>query len=234
MAGSRRIDFPYHPPHLVETDSIHCFAVKWRRTRQQFVQQDSQRINVAARVDIQRVHLRLLRTHVQRCADHLCETCVERLLGQFLMDGLGDPKIYHFHDGLVVVQRNQHIGRLDVAVDDSFVMRVLNGLADIDEQFQSLRCGQPIIVTEFGDRDAPHQFHHEVRSSRFRGPAIVHLGNVGMIHQGQRLTLCVKACEHLLGIHPWLDDLQRHLAADGLGLFGHVDHTHAPFADLLQ
>ena len=37
-----------------------------------------------------------------------------------------------------------------------------------------------------------------------------------------------------LRVHARLDDLQRHLAADGLRLLGHVDDAHAPFADLLQ
>ena len=36
------------------------------------------------------------------------------------------------------------------------------------------------------------------------------------------------------GVHARLDDLQGHLAADGLGLLGHVDDAHAPLADLLQ
>ena len=36
------------------------------------------------------------------------------------------------------------------------------------------------------------------------------------------------------GVHARLDDLQRHLAADGLDLLGHVDDAHAAFADLLQ
>ena len=35
-------------------------------------------------------------------------------------------------------------------------------------------------------------------------------------------------------VHARLDDLQRHLAAHGLRLLGHVDDAHAPFADLFQ
>ena len=35
-------------------------------------------------------------------------------------------------------------------------------------------------------------------------------------------------------VHARLDDLQGHLPPDRLGLLGHVDDAHAPFADLLQ
>ena len=36
------------------------------------------------------------------------------------------------------------------------------------------------------------------------------------------------------GVHAQFDDLQGHLAADGLPLLGHVDDGHAAFSDLLQ
>ena len=65
-------------------------------------------------------------------------------------------------------------------------------------------------------------------------PAVVHLGDVGMVHHGQGLALGLEPGDDLLRIHARLDDLQRHLAAHGLRLLGHVDDAHAAFADLLQ
>ena len=55
-----------------------------------------------------------------------------------------------------------------------------------------------------------------------------------MIHQRQRLPLGLETRQHLPAIHPGLDELQRHSASDRLGLLGHPDRAHAPFADLLQ
>ena len=55
-----------------------------------------------------------------------------------------------------------------------------------------------------------------------------------MVHQGQGLPLGLEAGDHLAGVHSRLDDLHGDLAADRLPLLGHVDHGHAPFADLLQ
>jgi hypothetical protein len=60
------------------------------------------------------------------------------------------------------------------------------------------------------------------------------LGDVGVIHQGQGLLFGLEAGEHFAAVHPRLDDLQGHLAADGLLLVGHVHHAHAPFTDLLD
>ena len=74
----------------------------------------------------------------------------------------------------------------------------------------------------------------EVRSSRLRRSGVEDLGDTGMVHQGQRLSLGLEASDHLVGIHAQFDDLESHLAADGLLLLGHVDHRHAAFADLLQ
>ena len=63
-------------------------------------------------------------------------------------------------------------------------------------------------------------------------PASRTRGDVGVVHQGQRLPLGLEPGDHLLRVHARLDDLQRHLAADGRRLLGHVDDAHAPFADL--
>ena len=60
------------------------------------------------------------------------------------------------------------------------------------------------------------------------------LGDIGVIHHRQRLPLGLEPGDDLGGIHARLDDLERDLAADRLFLLGHVDDTHAPFADLLE
>ena len=54
-----------------------------------------------------------------------------------------------------------------------------------------------------------------------------------MLHKRQRLPFRVKPSDHFLGIHPWLDDLQRNFALHRLGLFSDIDDPHPAFADLL-
>jgi hypothetical protein len=46
-----------------------------------------------------------------------------------------------------------------------------------------------------------------------------------MIHHRQRLPLGLEPRDHLLGVHPQLDNFERH---------GHIDHAAAAFAQLLE
>ena len=48
------------------------------------------------------------------------------------------PKSITFADGASVVQRDQHVGRLEVAVNNPLLMGMLHRLTDGDEQFQPL------------------------------------------------------------------------------------------------
>ena len=63
---------------------------------------------------------------------------------------------------------------------------------------------------------------------------VEHAGDVGVVHQGQGLTLGLEAGDDLRAVHAGLDDLQGDLALDRLGLLRHEDGAHAALADLLQ
>ena len=119
-------------------------------------------------------------------------------------------------------------------MDDPLLVGVLHGLADLHEQVQPLGDRQAVLVAIVGDRDAADQLHDEVGPAGLGGAGVEHPGDVGVVHQRQRLPLGLEPGDDLLRVHARLDDLQRHLAAHGLGLLGHVDDAHAPFADLLQ
>ncbi len=148
---------------------------------------------------------------------------------------LATPKSITLGTGLPSWSVTSTFDRLDVAVDDPFLMGVLHGLADRDETAPAARaCVEIVLVAVLGDRDPADQLHHEVGPARLGGPRVEHPGDVRMVHQGQGLPLGLEAGDHLLGVHARLDDLQGHLAADRLLLLGHVDHAHAAFADLLQ
>ena len=54
-----------------------------------------------------------------------------------------------------------------------------------------------------------------------------------VLHQGQGLPLRLEAGQDVARVHPPLDQLERHLAADRPELLGEVDRPHAPLADLL-
>ena len=93
---------------------------------------------------------------------------------------------------------------------------------------------QAVLVAVVGDRDPAHQLHDKVRAAGLGGAGIEDPGDVGMVHQRQRLALGFEARDRPARIHPQLDHLQRHAAADGLFLLRHVNHPAAAFPDFLQ
>jgi hypothetical protein len=67
-------------------------------------------------------------------------------------------------------------------------------------------------------------FHHEERLAARRQAGVEHLGDVGMIHQRRGLTLQFESLQNRARIHASLDELERDLALDRLGLPGDPDY----------
>ncbi len=222
------------PAHLVVAHLPQPLPVERRGAGQQLVEQHAQGVDVAARVHVQPAQGRLLRGHVQRRADHLGEVREQRLLGQRLAGRLGDAEIDHLHHRRAVVQRRQHVGRLDVAMDDAFLVGVLHCLAHGNEQLQPLLGGELAPITNVGDGNALDQLHHEVRPTSLRRAAVEHPGDIGVVHEGQCLALRLEPGYDVARVHARLENLQGHLAADRLRLLGHEDDAEAALADLLE
>jgi hypothetical protein len=112
--------------------------------------------------------------------------------------------------------------------------RSISSLADRHEQLQALPGCQALLVAVARDRHALDQLHHEVRPAVGRRAGVMDLGDVGVVHQRQRLPLGLEPRQHLPRVHPRLDKLDGHRALDRLGLLRHPHRPHAPLADLLQ
>ena len=141
----------------------------------------------------------------------------QRLLGQLLPGGLGDAEVDDLGHRPAVVQRDQDVRRLEVAVDDALLMGVLHGLADVDEQLQPLARRQLVLDRRYSVIGTPRtssitKYGRPVSVA----PASSTLAMFGMVHQRQGLPLGLEAGDDLPGVHARLDDLQRHLAADRL------------------
>src|SRR5271167_2691555 len=98
-------------------------------------------------------------------------------------------------------------------MDDALLMRVLDGLADVDEQLQALAGWQPVLVAVIGDRRALDQLHDEIGSPgadatglAAGGAAIVYLGDIGMVQDRQGLPLGLETGDDLATVHAGLDD----------------------------
>ena len=213
------------------TDAL---AIEGGDAGQQLIQQHAERVDVAASVDVQLAHTRLFGAHVKRGAHHLAEAGKERLLGQPGVRRFGHAEVDYLGNRRIVTQRDHHIRRLDVAVDNSLLVGVLNSLANQNKELQTFSSHHIALIAEVRDRNATDQLHNEVRPARLGCSGVEDLSDVGMVHDRQRLAFGLESGDDLLGIHPRLDDLQSHLAANRLLLFGHEDHAKTAFADLLQ
>ena len=118
-------------------------------------------------------------------------------------------------------------------MNDSLLMGVLHGPADLHEQVQASGDRQAMLIAIVRELYSAHEFHHEVGSAAVRRAGVNHLGDVGMIHHCQGLPFGLKPRHHRPSVHAQLDDLQRHPPPDRLLLFGDIHHATSAFTDLL-
>ena len=90
---------------------------------------------------------------------------------------------------------------------------------------------EAVPVAVVGDRLAGHQLHDEVGAPLVGGAGVEHPGDVGVVHHRERLPLALEAGEHLVGVHPEPDHLERDRAPERLELLGLVDGPHAALAE---
>ena len=78
-ARARRFLLADQTTDFVESGVLELFTVKRRAAGEQLVEQDAQRVDVAAGVDVQAAAFGLLGTHVERRADHVTDARGHRL-----------------------------------------------------------------------------------------------------------------------------------------------------------
>ena len=86
-------------------------------------------------------------------------------------------------------------------MDDAFLVRVLDGVANFHEQLQPLLRGESVHVAVVGDGHAFHQLHHEIGPARGGRSAVEDAGDVGMLHHGKGLPFGLETGHDLAGIH---------------------------------
>ena len=159
---------------------------------EQLVHQYAQRVDVRARVDVA-LERGLLGTHVGRRADELSFDR-DRVLGQRPVDRLGDAEVDDLGARPSVDLDHDHVGGLEVAVDDALLVRVVHRVAHLAEQLQGLGQTELVAATVVGDRLARQVLHGEPRLAGLRRAGVEHAGDGGVLHARQGLALGVEAC----------------------------------------
>ena len=130
------------------------------------------------------------------------------------MVGLGYAEIDNLGQGFVVLRRYQNVGRLQIAVNDSFLVGVMQRAAYLDEEIDAGPDSKAVLVGEFEDLNPFHQFHDQERTSSIGGTCVQHFGDVRVIHHRQHLAFRFETGQKVRGIHAHFEDLDRNLAVD--------------------
>jgi hypothetical protein len=94
-------------------------------------------------------------------ADELCQSGVQGQLSQALAGRrLRDAKVDYFGHWHSILQRDQDVGRFYVAVNNAFLMSVLDGSANLEKEVTLLAGGEIVLVAIIGDGDALDSSHH--------------------------------------------------------------------------
>lgn len=96
---------------------------------------------------------------------------------------------------------DQNVTRIQVAVDDEVLMRVLYSRSDLPEQLQSFGDRKLARVAVVSDRLAFDEFHRKVRQSVFGHAAIQQSRDVRVIQIGQNLAFVAEAARDFGIVH---------------------------------
>ncbi len=240
--GGNRLDVAAElPAHRAERARVHLAddtdalgqvrlpEVVRQVARQDEVEEDPERVDVAARVERERVSQDLLGTHVRERSDDLADVGLHRGLDV----RVGDARQAEVEDPGLARILDEDVPGLQVAVDDPLLVGVVHGVADAGDEVEPLAdAGIPLrhVLVEGASR---HELHREVRLGavpRVRHPGLVDLRDPRVAEPPQRVRLLLEPLEQGGGGQAWLDHLEGDDPARPL-LLRFVDRPHPPLAD---
>jgi hypothetical protein len=150
-----------------------------------------------------------------------------------LADRFGDSEVNDLRLANAVLLGHEHVGRLQVAMDDSLLVRMLDRSAHLYEEVDALFDRQPAGVTVLGDRRAAHDLHREPGVSVLRRAGGKHLGDAGVIHERDGLALGLEPRDNLAAVQLRANHLDGNAPPNGAGFLGLVDGAHPTAAQQL-
>ena len=198
-------------------------------TGEQFVEQHAERVDIGGRGH--RVAANLLGTGVFR--RHQLQSGRggrERLARELGIEQLGDPEVQQLGRAL---GDHEHVGRLDVAVDDQVLVRVLHGGADVTKELQARGGVEPVRVAVVDDRLPFDVLHGEVRPAVRRAATVEKTRDERMLEAGENLPLVPEATHDAVGVDAALEHLDRHALLERIiGADAQIHGAHAAVTDL--
>ena len=117
-------------------------------------------------------------------------------------------------------------------MNDTVLVRMLHGFADLNHQLQSLPGVQAMCFGVLPERVAANELHREIGlrpETRIRRAGFIDLSYTGVLQPAERLRLMFKPSQQFWSGAAGLDYLKSYAAAR-LFLFRFIDGPHAAFA----
>ena len=233
-ARTGRVVFADLAEDFVDGALVPLVGVEGQGAGEEDVEDDAEGVDVGTRVDVGHAG-GLLGAHEARSANECAGLCKEREIGSGLgSDGFGDAEVNDAGNRLAIEFSDKDVGRFQVAMDDGFLMGVLNAFADLNEQGEAFTNLELFVVAIAGDGRAVNVLHDEVRLAIGSGAGVENFGDGRMIHHGEGLLFGMEALEDGVVVEAAANELESYVAADGGGLFGEPDEAHAAFAEFFQ
>lgn len=229
-----RILFTKDAAEAVQACACEFFFVEGCVADEKFVEEDAEAVDVCAGVEVGGAEVGLFRAHVGRCAEEGAEFGVEGFVGERVIEGLGDAEVDDLGAWGALVKGDEDVGGFDVAVDDAFLVGVLDGVADLEEESETFGHGETVAVAVFGDAQAGDQLHDEEGPAGGGGAGVEDAGDVRVVHEGQRLALGLESSDDGPAVHAGFEDFESDAAADGGELLGQEDDADAALADFFE
>ena len=195
---------------------------------QELIEQQAERVDVGRERDRLAQELlgaRILRRHRPGQRRHRRISLVAGI------EDLGDAEIEQLW---LTVRGHQHVPRLEVAVDDVVIVRVLHGVENAQAQAEPLGRAEAMLVRVAIDRNARDVLHDEVRQALRRGAAVEEARDVWMVQGREDLAFVAKAPDHELGVHAAANHLERDVVLElVVGAAGEIDRAHAAAPEAL-
>ena len=180
-------------------------SLEWRPTRQRFIKDRPQRVGVRRRPDGPAGAAGLLGSHVAGRADDGAflrfGTAAVGLLGQTEINDLG-----------CAVRREEHVGRLQVAVDDAAVVGRVDGGRQSFHNPSRLGRGQRRPLEFVGQAAALDEFQRKIRLALTLAD-LIDLHDVGVLQAGHRFGFAAETLDltgaRIVRSHDHLDATNR-------------------------
>ncbi len=204
-------------------------------TGEQFVGDGAQRVDIASGVDLVGVAGGLLGAHVRERADDLSGVGAEGVGGLVGAGGSGDAEVQDLGlaERVGVESLDENVAGLEVAVDESSAVGVLDGLAESDDERQPVIAREGELVAVGLDVRTGDELHGEiglVSAVEVDHAGLVDLGDARVLELAEDLGFSSKSLDAAWGHGVPAHDLESDGAARAL-LDGLVDDAHAAAAE---